>query len=150
MQSFKILKATRENILKTIDGLTVEQLNKIPTGFNNNIAWNLGHLWVTQQLLCYRLSGMDISMENEMVIKYRKGSKPEEAISASEIEMIKNAFLKQVEQLETDFKNDIFKEYKTYMTSYNVELSSTAEAISFNNVHEALHLGSIMALKHLV
>ncbi len=150
MQSFQILKATRENILSTIDGLTIEQLNKIPTGFNNNIAWNLGHVWVTQQLLCYRLSGEEISMDNEMVTKYRKGSKPEEPISTSEIEHIKSEFLKQVDQLETDFNNGLFKGYKTYMTSYNVELSTTADAIAFNNVHEALHLGSIMALKHLV
>ena len=46
------LLITRKFLLKITEDLTIEQLNKIPEGFKNNIAWNLTHLLVTQQLLC--------------------------------------------------------------------------------------------------
>ncbi|MCB0460976.1 MAG: DinB family protein, partial [Flavobacteriaceae bacterium] len=52
----EILKANRKGILSLIEGLSIMQLNKIPQGFKNNIAWNVAHLLVTQQLLCYKLS----------------------------------------------------------------------------------------------
>ena len=36
-KQFEILNATRNNVLKAIEGLTLDQLNTIPTGFKNNI-----------------------------------------------------------------------------------------------------------------
>lgn len=45
---FEILLKTRQLLLKITENLTDEQLNKIPQGFKNNIAWNIGHLVVMQ------------------------------------------------------------------------------------------------------
>jgi len=38
-----------------ITPFSLEQLNKIPEGFNNNLIWNIAHCVVTQQLLCYKV-----------------------------------------------------------------------------------------------
>lgn len=46
------LKKLRFAILKTI-----EQLNKVPDGFNSNIIWNVAHLIASQQNLCYMKAG---------------------------------------------------------------------------------------------
>ena len=54
-KQFEALKKSRELVLKKIDGLSLEQLHKIPDGFKNSIAWNVAHLVVTQQLLHYKL-----------------------------------------------------------------------------------------------
>ena len=43
------IRKTRSFLLDYIKELNIEQLNKIPAGFNNNIAWNLGHLVAAQQ-----------------------------------------------------------------------------------------------------
>ena len=48
---FDILLKSRELVLKTIDGLSMEQIHEIPDGFKNNIAWNVAHLVVTQQTI---------------------------------------------------------------------------------------------------
>ena len=56
---FDILAKTRAIILYYIKELSLDQLHIIPDGFNNNIAWNIAHLVVTQQLLHYKLSGND-------------------------------------------------------------------------------------------
>jgi hypothetical protein len=50
-----------------IQGYTLEQLNKVPRGFNNNIIWNIAHVIVTQQILVYKLSGLPMIVTDEMV-----------------------------------------------------------------------------------
>ena len=45
---FNAITQTRANAIAAIEGLSNEQLNEIPEGFSNNIAWNLGHILVTQ------------------------------------------------------------------------------------------------------
>jgi hypothetical protein len=58
--------------------------------------------------------------------------------------------LSTVDLLEEDYKNGIFKQFKTYTTGYNATLSNVEEAIMFNNIHEGLHFGYAMALRKLV
>jgi hypothetical protein len=147
---FSTLRTTRQNILKMVDGLSTAQLNKIPEGFNNNLAWHLGHTLITQQLLNYKLAGLSPNVSDEWIAKYRKGTKPEAPISESEIAAIKEQFLSSIPLLEKNFSEGIFKNYKTYPTSFGVELSSIEDAIIFNNVHEAMHLGNVISMRKLV
>jgi hypothetical protein len=41
---FDIMQKGRMQFVHLLNGLTIEQLNKIPEGFNNNLIWNFGHL----------------------------------------------------------------------------------------------------------
>ena len=52
-------QTNEKQILKLVEGLSIEQLNKVPARFNNNIICNLGHLICSLQTLCYKLSGLD-------------------------------------------------------------------------------------------
>ncbi len=149
-KQFEILKANRLILLKVIENLSLEQLNKIPEGFRNNIAWNIAHLVVIQQLLCYKLSGIEMNVNNEMVEKYQKGTAPSSDMTQQELNTIKTIFLAQADQFKEDYNNHIFTAYNTYPTSANVTLDSIDDAIEFNNFHEGIHLGYILALKNLV
>ncbi len=150
MNQFEILRQGRKLILKMIDGYTIEQLNFIPKGFKNNIAWNVAHLIVTQQLICYNLSGVPMCVSQEMVNLFKKGTAPEKEITALEFEKIKEQFLSTVDQFEKDYKQGIFKDFNEYTTSVNVTLTDINSAIAFNNYHEGIHLGSILSLRKLV
>lgn len=147
---FNILRTTRQNLLNTIDGLTTEQLNKIPEGYKNNIIWNAAHNLVVQQLLIYRLSNRDTTIDESIIEKFKKGSNASGIVEDKEVQEIKSLLKSSVDKLEEDYNNGLFSEYKPYETSYNITLNSTEEAIYFNNVHEGLHLGYIMAMKKLV
>jgi len=144
---FQLLQTTRNNILRLVENLDLETLNKIPEGFNNNLAWNLGHLVATQQLLCYGLSGTPMLVGNDFISKYRKGSKPEGSIDQKELDYIKNQLIVLVDKTEEDLANGVFQNFKEYPTSYGATLNSVEEAINFNNLHEAMHLGYIIAMK---
>ena len=147
---FDILKKNRNLILKSIDGFSMDQLNKIPEGFNNNVVWNLAHLVVTQQLLCYQFSGLEVAVSDELIGLFRKGTSPNNVVSLEEFEEIKKLFLELPLQFERDYSVGIFKSYQEYTTSLNVTLSDIRSAISFNNFHEGIHLGAILALRKLI
>ena len=58
-KAFELHKAIRARLLRFLDWKpTPEQLALIPEGFHNNILWNIAHCVVTQQLLCYKLAGV--------------------------------------------------------------------------------------------
>jgi len=142
------LRATRENILKILSQFSLEQMNEIPKGFNNNLIWNAGHVVVTQQLLCYKLAGLTPNVSSEMIGKYRKGSKPEDYIGETEKNLIISLLTSTVDGIETDLDSKDFSGYKAYPTSYGVTLTSVQDAVAFNLAHEAMHLGTMISLKN--
>jgi hypothetical protein len=150
MHTFNITRTTRQNILNLIEDLSVEQLNTIPVGFNNNIVWQLGHVLATQQLLTYGLSDNDVLVTENIIEEFRKGTTPDAPYLEDDIEEIKSIFLEVIDRTQDDFEEKFFESFNAYETSYGVSLGSIEEALVFNNVHEGLHLGIIMSMKKLV
>jgi hypothetical protein len=147
---FKIWKVNRRLLLNFFDGYTLEQLNKIPEGFNNNLIWNLGHIVVVQQLLVYRGSNQPMAVSMEMVNKYKSGSKPTEPVTQEEVNQIKELMESLVAKTEEDYKNGIFTTYNEFTTSTGFHLASVQDALEFNNYHEGLHLGCLMSLRKFI
>ena len=149
-KQFEIAIFSREILLQLIEGLSEAQLNIIPNGFKNNIAWNLGHIFVTQQLLTYKLSGLKCNVSNDFIEKFTKGSTAKPNISIEKVNHIKNSLIELINQTEKDYKSGKFKEYQQYITSQGFSLNNIEEAIQFSNFHEGIHLGIIMSLKKVL
>ena len=147
---FNILKVSRKLILKSIDGLSLAQLHKIPEGFKNNIAWNIAHLVVTQQLLHYNLSGLNCLVPDDLIEKYKKGTHPSETFTQEEFDEVLELFTGLPETLAEDFDAGIFENFTEYPTSTGYTLDSITNAITFNNYHEGIHFGIILSLKKFV
>ncbi|MDG1980825.1 MAG: DinB family protein [Flavobacteriaceae bacterium] len=147
---FDILTKTRAIVLYYIKDLSLDQLHIVPVGFNNNIAWNIAHLVVTQQLLHYKLSENDCLVSDELITAYQKGTSPSVKFSQQAFDEVLELFQGLPSTLEEDFEAGIFKEYSAYKTSTGFVIDSMEKAIIFNNFHESLHLGVIMSLKKLV
>ena len=145
-KQFEILIKSRELILKVIENLTNEQLNKIPKGFNNNIIWNIAHLMVTQQLLCYKFAGLKCLVSEEMIENFRKGTAPTYTVLNDEVNLIIARFQELPKQLKKDYDRGLFDNYKEYTTSVNVTLRNIDDAIYFNTYHEGIHMGIILQL----
>ena len=149
-RQFELLKTTRQNALDATNRLSDDQLNFIPEGFKNNLIWNLGHMLVTQQLLMYSLSYNEVKINQELVSKYRKGTYPSGKTSIEEVSYIRDHLMHSIATSKMDYLSGGFELYKDYETSYKVSLSSIEDAIIFNNLHEAMHLGYILSLKKFV
>jgi len=149
-QQIDTLKKVRVFLLESIKDLTTDQWNKIPEGFNNNIAWNLGHLIAAQQGMCYKRANLTPHITDEFWEQFRTGSKPGADLSAGEIENLKGLFLTLMDQLDADYNNQIFGNYTAWSTRYGVEITSIEDALRFLPYHEGLHAGTIGALKRLL
>ncbi len=145
-----ILRITRKNILELLDDCTYEQICQVPQGFSNSILWNFGHIAIVQQLLIYALSGKEMLIDKATVDLFRKGQTGKEIIPEEEYNRLKNKFISLVDSLENDYADLSNKEYSAYTTSYNITLNSLDEAIAFNNTHEAVHFGIMMAQRKII
>ena len=146
--SFDIALKNRAILYKFLTDFTLDQLNAVPKGFRNSIYWNIAHVVVTQQLLVYKLSGIPMLIDSELVDKFRKGTKPECAATQEEVNHLKTLLFSTIEQTQKDYNLGIFINYNQYMVSTQSTLTSVDEAIEFNNFHEGIHLGYILAMKN--
>jgi hypothetical protein len=140
---------TRKTLLKIMEGRNYKDLVKIPAGFNNSIFWNIAHLLVSQQLLCYRLSGMHVMIDEDMISRYGKGALATAEVAEEDIEYIKNNLLETTKKLKEDYTKGIFENFKPYMTSTGIELQNIDDAIKFSSFHDGIHLGIVLSLMKL-
>jgi len=141
-----LLLAARKNIAGLCAQHSTDQLNLIPDGLNNNLIWNAGHVIATTELLTYGLSGLPTPSPRSFIDRYRKGSRPTGPASADDLAYITEQLTAGV----TDLKSLDWSNYKEYTTSFGVTLHSIDEAVAFNNMHETLHLGTMLAIRRLV
>ena len=144
--SLDITLKTRKIFYHFLDTLSLEQLNTIPEGFNNNIFWNIKHCVVVQQMLVYGLSNLPLHISAEEVAGYKKDTKPEAGVTQAEVDLCKKQLFDLLKQTETDLANNMFKTYKEYTVTTKSTLTNVKEAINFNSFHEGIHLGYVMAL----
>lgn len=144
---FDILKKSRELVFKELEGLSLEDIHKIPEGFKNNIAWNVAHLVVTQQLLHYKLSGLNCLCPDDLIEAHKKGTSPTKIFTEEEFSEVKDLLLGLPDTLKEDFEAGIFENYNEYPTSTGFVLSAIENAIPFNNFHEGIHYGIIRSIK---
>ena len=149
-KELEIFRKTRTFLLSIINDLTTEQLNLIPTGFNNNVVWNLGHLVAAQQGVCYVRGGLPMVVEEKYFLAYKPESKPAGYINDAEIEVLKAQLLSTIDKLEEDLAANVFAANPSWTNRYGVEHATIADSIRFLLFHDGLHLGYIMALKRVV
>jgi hypothetical protein len=143
-----VIRKTRTAILNSISDLSIEELNKVPEGFNNNIIWNIAHLVAAQDNICYAKAGLPLkNVSPEYFEAYKPGSKPERALSEDEIADIKTLLFSSVDQLEEDLKKNIFSNYTGWKTRYDFDMNSIDDGLILLPFHEGLHFGYILALK---
>lgn len=149
-QVFDITRASRKVLAYYLQNYTLEQLNKVPEGFNNNLIWNIAHIVVVQQMLVYNLSGLPMMVSQEMVAKYKKGTKPVTDVTQAEREEIHSLLMETINKTETDYNQKIFKNFTEFQTATGYSIKNVEDALSFNYYHEAIHIGIMMSIRKFI
>jgi hypothetical protein len=149
------IKKLRIWLLNQIDGLTTQQLNDIPTGHNNNIIWNLGHLTSVVQTVCYVRAGLPITIDDKFYTPFMTGTKPERFIDEQEIRNIKELSTTSIDTLQEnlDLDKNLFQNYIPSVMIpkvYGFDVNNIDEAINYLVYHEGYHAGCVISLKRLV
>ena len=145
--TFDITLKTRTIYRQFLETLTLDELNTKPKGFNNTIYWNIKHVVITQQLLVYSLSGLPALVSETEIEAFRKGTKSEGEATKEDVEMLKTQLFSTLEKTKEDYQKGMFKTYNEYTVSTKSTLSNVDEALEFNNFHEGIHFGYILAMK---
>jgi hypothetical protein len=148
--TFKLWETNRKHYLTLIENYSLAQLNKIPEGFSNNLAWNLGHIIVSQQGLIYRLSGLPMYISDEMRNTYMNGTKPTGTTTQAEIDELKALLFSLIQKTKEDYANGKFVSYNEYTTGTGYHLANLQDAFEFNNYHEGLHFGFMMNIRKFI
>ncbi|MDV6169607.1 DinB family protein [Flavobacterium sp. DG1-102-2] len=149
-KEFKITRTSRDIYAKLLNDFTLDQLNKIPDGWSNNLMWHIGHIVVSQQALVYKGSGIPMQISDKLMAMYMRGTKPERDVTQDEVDEIKSLLFSTIQKTEEDYRNGIFTTYNARKSEMGFDLSDTEDAIAFNNQHEGMHLGMVIRLKKLV
>ncbi|MCS6823408.1 MAG: DinB family protein [Cytophagaceae bacterium] len=147
---FDALIQIRTNCWRAIEHLSIEQLHKIPQGCNNNIAWNLGHMVTSQQLLTYAKCNLPLLIPDEYLPLFRKDTSPKDWAKPADIEEMRRIFAHSNDMFYRDYVSNKFQNYQAYTTSSGLTLKHIDDALIYNYGHETLHYGVILMLRKLV
>ena len=139
----------RNLLLDRTKDLTLDQYNRIPLGFNNNIIWNMGHILVVSEDLLYENSPYQRPVHELVKSRFEKGSVPDEIVGEDDILLIRHS-LQQTAQ---------YYKICTGMDKPGNEIASvnhsgltviSYEAMRFLIFHEDMHCRRIAQLMEVV
>tara|TARA_B100000767_G_scaffold188462_1_gene175786 strand:+ start:586 stop:1041 length:456 start_codon:yes stop_codon:yes gene_type:complete len=145
-----ILEHNRKIFYKILKSYPLDQLNKVPEGFNNSIFWNVTHCVVVQQRLMYQLSGNSIHIDKKWLDNYDKGTFPKIPATIEDLKSVKVLLFSTLKYLDEDIKNSLFKKYRSFTSSTNQIIDSYDSALAFVLFHDGIHLGSILAIRKFI
>ncbi|WP_379971325.1 DinB family protein [Ectobacillus sp. sgz5001026] len=149
---FKQLQFVRKNTIRSVENLYEEASLYIPQGFNNNIKWNLGHIYVVQERFAFHFTGEKMNMPDHFMKQFGPGSKPtdwdEQVPTLRQLIALLQDQIVRIEQVLEPRITEAVKE--PYTTSSGITLSSVAEFLSFSMYHEGMHFDAIKSIKRLI
>src|ERR1700704_4826563 len=129
--AFDIIRKQRSGLLEQVKELNIEQLNEVQHGFNNNIAWNLGHLVATQQGINYSRAGLELRIDKNFQLRYKSGTRPEGFIDEDSIKEINNLLTSTIDEFEIDYNNNLFTNYTAWTSRAGMEINDIDASIKF-------------------
>lgn len=140
----------RQYINKALDGLSSEQMLTIPDKFDNNIAWNLGHVIAVQQRMHYARVGATPHVSDDFIKMYLSGTSPADWSAQPNVDELVSLLTALPKKLDSNYADLSSRAFESSVTASGIPLNNLDDAINFNNYHEGQHLGFILALKNLL
>jgi hypothetical protein len=150
MDAIIIFEQIRRQLAGLMKSLSEEQMLFIPDGFDNNIAWNFGHIVYVQESLIYRLAGAPTLTNETHRALFDMGTSPADWQATPDVGAIRELLKQSGMKLRSDYEAGAFADFKAYQTSTGFSIATVEESIAFVNFHEGLHLGAILSIRNLL
>ncbi|KKI92236.1 hypothetical protein WQ54_10465 [Bacillus sp. SA1-12] len=150
---FKQLRFARNCTLSDVKGINDQEALFIPAGFNNNIKWNLGHIYLIHERNAFYFIGEKMELPESFPALFAPGTKPAEwgeqqAPTVLELVQLLENQLDRIEgALESRLKEAV---KQPYTTSRGLTLSTVEEFITFCLYHEGMHFDAIKMIKRMM
>ncbi|MNO44860.1 DinB superfamily protein [compost metagenome] len=144
---FKQIESVRSITIRAVEGLSEETLDIIPEGFNNNIRWNLGHIYLVQEKFAF-YSARELRLLPESFERlFAKGTKPAEwSEKPPTLEVLIEMLAEQPKRIQEAMYNRLSEQVTPLTTGSGVTLKTIGEFINFTLYHEGMHFNTIKLL----
>ncbi|BAC13630.1 DinB family protein [Oceanobacillus iheyensis] len=141
---FNQLKTYRNEILLAVEEVSSIEAEIIPEYFNNNIRWNLGHIFLDQLLWLEALTKESSSTTKAFMEWFGYGTSPDNFTSKTpSFEELKDLLRQQPTEIENCYGHLLKKEFPPIeMGMYTIE-----QVLIRTIFHEGMHLQAIMDIK---
>lgn len=143
----KQLADYRHEFLEAVSVVGEEEADVIPEGYQDNIRWHMGHVYVNQYLWIQHLTKEEIVMPRNFIKWFGFGTSPldwEEEIPSLD-------YLKRLLAIQPFMIRDLYGERleEQYPTTES-GIHTIAQVLVRTIHHEGIHLGNIQAIKRAI
>lgn len=146
---FHQIAFVRNQTVRAVQGLTEDALDRVPEGFNNNIRWNLGHIYQSQERFAFQFAGEPTELPDAFPRLFARGTKPadwnEEPPSG---DMLLAMMARQPERIRQTLAGRLHEKAKEpFTTSTGLTLDTVGAFLTYTLYHEGMHYQAIALLK---
>ncbi|KGM46141.1 DinB family protein [Neobacillus niacini] len=141
---FTQLESYRSYILGVVENVTEEEAEIIPKGFNNNIRWNLGHIYLDQYLWIQAVTKEKAGVPEQFQAWFGYGTSPADFTPETPtMEELKKLLKGQPAEIKAQYGERLEEEFApTEMGMHTIE-----QVLIRTIFHEGMHLQTILDLK---
>jgi uncharacterized damage-inducible protein DinB len=141
---FNQLESYRSYILGVLENVSEEEAEVIPKGFNNNIRWNLGHIYLDQYLWIQAVTKEKVGVPEPFQTWFGYGTSPANFTPETPtIDELKKLLKEQPAQIKAQYGERLEEEFApTEMGMHTIE-----QVLIRTVFHEGMHLQTILDLK---
>ena len=146
---FKQIEFVRQVTIKAAEGLSEQLLDSIPEGFNNNVRWNLGHIYLVQEKFAFHFSGEPTQIPDHFEALFAKGTKPADwDVEPPTIEALLELLAEQPKRIKQALQHRVDEPVKApFTTGSGLTLHTIGEFLNYTLYHEGMHYNTISLLK---
>lgn len=138
----------RNLTLYSIQGMGEEEADLIPEGFNNNIRWNLGHIYVTQEQLAFQFAEEPVEIPEGFLELFGRGSKPSDwNTHPPTLPELSQLLKDQPQRIREKLGKRLDERVEKPFTLAGYTLYTIGNSLSFGLTHEGAHAQSIKMIK---
>ncbi|OXS77538.1 DinB family protein [Domibacillus enclensis] len=149
---FNQLAFVRGQALKAAEGIDEEASLIVPERFNNNIKWNLGHIYLVQERFAFYFIGEEMILPETFSSWFGRGTKPADwQGELPKTDELKALLEQQTERIERQVGHRLAESVsEPFTTSAGMKLFTVEEFLTFSLHHEGLHTEAIKSIKRFL
>ncbi|MBS4195054.1 DinB family protein [Lederbergia citri] len=147
MASLKQFQFARTYTIRALNQTNLDKWDDIPDGFSNSIRWNVGHIYVTAEILLHKADNEYEVKNPNWTALFAPGTRPSQwtEIPPSAEEML-DAFKKQSRYIDEFFVGKLGNAASESFEIGPHKMETVDALLQFVIWHEGIHAGMIKAL----
>lgn len=147
---FDQLNFVRSATLHIVQDVSESEADAIPTGFNNNIRWNLGHIYLVQEQFAFYFAQEPMHIPDGFKELFAMGSKPADwKIQPPTLPELLQLLEEQPNRIKEKLSNRLNEPVAKPFTLRSLTLNTIGEFLNFCLYHEGGHSQTIKILKRI-